>query len=404
MTVSSVRLSNSVIDRAEPRKRTRYLWDRDLKGFGLRITASGAKSFIVQYRLWSGRTRRQTLGRFRSPLTADEARHHAKALLLQVAQGEDPKAPAEMEEMTFAELAERYIAEHSRPKKKPASCEEDRRNLRLHLLPVFGKKNVREIGARDIARFHAGRSDHSHNANRCLALLSHIFTLARHWGVVAGDNPCQAIKKYPERPRERYLSPEELKRLGEALARAEGQAPWQAVSLIRLLLLTGARRGELENLTWSEVRLDIPALFLSDSKTGAKRIPLSRQAVALLRQLPRIGESKFVFPAERGEGRFVGLPKIWRAIRTEADIEDVRLHDLRHSFASFAASNGVPLRVLGQILGHRDTRTTQRYAHLFEDPVREATESVSELMSDALSAPAKGPARLRLVSDRDKAS
>jgi integrase len=278
---------------------------------------------------------------------------------------------AEAEAPSFAAFANRYIEEYARSYKKPRTVEEDERNLRLHIKPALGRLKLKDVSAADVARFHAAHRSTPTNANRCRALMSHIFEIAERWGErPAGSNPCRHVEKFIEQKRERFLSAAEMARLGDALVGAQGHEPPAALAAIRLLILTGCRLSEVLALEWRWVNFERASLRLPDSKTGAKVVPLGAPALRLLVGLPRQDDDPYVLPAERGDGHFVGIQKVWQRIRAAAELTDVRIHDLRHSFASIAVSGGDSLYLVGKVLGHRQASTTERYAHLRDDPLR----------------------------------
>jgi integrase len=384
------KITKRAVDATVPGDRDVFLWDTDLKGFGLKVSPTGSKVYLVQYRL-GGReapTQRYTIGKHGSPWTPDKAREEAERLLGRVANEVDPtkerKAKlaahrADVEARTLAEFADRYIDEYAKPYKKPRTVEEDERNLRLHIKPTLGKLKLKDITQAQIAKFHASGRDTPINANRCRALLSHMFKIAEVWGERApGSNPCRYVGKFGERKRERFLSAEELARLAGALEQAEGKEPPSAIAAIRLLILTGCRLSEILLLRWEWIDFERGCLLLPDSKTGAKTVPLGAPALRALAELPRHEGSRYVMPAERGDGHFVGIQKPWQRIRAAAGLNDLRIHDLRHSFASIAVSGGDSLYLVGKVLGHRQSRTTERYAHLKDDPVRAVADRTSE--------------------------
>jgi integrase len=265
------------------------LWDTEVPGFGLRVRYTGSKTYVVEYRNREQRKRRVTLGRH-GRLTADQAREQARQVLARVARGEDPADERQESRSapTLADLAARYLEQHATPKKKPASVKADGCILRLHVLPALGSRKVAALRLKDIADLHDAMREKPIQANRTLALLSKMLGLAERWGLrPPGSNPCRGIDRFPERPRERFLSSGELARLGAVLDEEEPREPF-VVLAIRLLLLTGARRAEVLTLRWSEVDLERAALRLPDSKTGAKVIPLGPAALALLSSAPRL--------------------------------------------------------------------------------------------------------------------
>jgi integrase len=284
-----------------------------------------------------------------------------------------------------------YLESYALLHKKPRSVAEDRRNLELHILPLLGTKRLAEITAADIAQFHTLRGKCPSNANRCLALLSHIFSIGAKWGAVpAGTNPCRGIKRFRERIRERFLSAEEVVSLGKALAEVEvssatdrNSEDWRAVNIIRLLVYTGARLSEILTLQWGWIHWEAGFARLPDSKTGTKNVPLPQPALDLLRRISEEHgrQSKFVFHGKRNGTYFTGIQKPWQRIRQRAGLPDVRIHDLRHCFASTAVAHGESLYLVGAVLGHRTTSTTQRYAHLAMQPILDSANRTSNRLA-----------------------
>lgn len=359
------------------------IWDSDLSGFGVRVSKAGAKSYVLKYRV-GAMQRWYTIGRHGSPWTPEKARQEAKRLLGRVAEGRDPAADRKRERHaeTLAAFSKLYLSNYAEPFKKASSLRNDRANLNNHILPVLGAMRMNDITHGDIAQFHLSLKASPYMANRCVALLSHMFKKARAWGVCSGsDNPAQGIEKFEEKARERYLSAGEISRLGRALRVVEraGRRPY-AVAGIRLLMFTGARHSEILTLRWDYVDLDRRVLRLPDSKTGAKTVSLSAPAVEVLSNLPRIAGNPYVICGRKEGERLVNLQKFWRRLRKAALIPDVRLHDLRHSFASVGASGGMSLPVIGALLGHKRTQTTARYAHLSDDPKKAAAESIAAVI------------------------
>ena len=240
-----------------------------------------------------------------------------------------------------------------------------------------------EVRGGDIGKLHFKHRATPYQANRLLALLSKMF----NWSGRRGDkNPCVGVERFPEHKRRRYLSSAELARLGAALTRAEQErltSPY-VIAAIRLLVFTGARLNEILTLRWEHVDLERGSLNLSDSKTGAKTIYLNGAAQRLLSALPRVEANPFVVPGERKGKHLVNLEKPWRRIRELAQLPDVRLHDLRHSFASIGAGAGLGLPIIGALLGHAQASTTHRYAHLAADPLRQAADLIGERLSAAM--------------------
>lgn len=381
------KLTKRLIDGALPSATTAFLWDEALPGFGVKIEPSGHRTFVLQYS-HGDRSRRLKLGRV-GDLTLDEARREAQRLRGQVALGRDPGAERTVARQapTLRAFAERYLSEHARLKKRPRSVLEDERNLRLHLLPVLGARKVIDVDRADVARLHSAMSGTPIAANRCLALLSHMLTMAERWDLrPVGSNPARGVQHFRERHRTRFLSDAELGRLGLVLAEAEaaGEHP-SAIAALRLLLLTGARRNEILMLKWQEVDLDRRCLRLPESKTGPKTIPLGAAALELLSNLPRIEGNPYVLPGERPGRPYNSLQQAWARLRQRAGLVDVHLHDLRHSFAALGAGAGESLLVLGALLGHTGPQMTARYAHLADDPLRSAADRIAGRVAAALS-------------------
>lgn len=387
MRAVKTKITKRAIDGVRSGSRDVFLWDTEVQGFGCKITPKGRRVFVLQY--WSNnRARRVTLGLYGSELTVDEARTSARRLRGQVASGGDPATDrARSKDIpTFAEVAERYLAEHAKPKKKPDSYKADARNLRMHILPALGRLRVDSVTRADVARLHAAMCTIPVQGNRCLALLSKIFNLTEAWGLRPdGSNPTRHVEKYRERKVERFLSREEFARLGRVLEEAESAGEdISAVMSIRLLVFTGCRRNEILALRWDQVDLQNRCLRLSETKTGSKVVPLGRPALDLLKTLPRVDENPYVLPGKLPKSHFVGLAKAWYRLRARAGLEGVRLHDLRHSFASMGAGTGESLVIIGALLGHRQPATTQRYAHLGADSVWDAADRISGQLAAAL--------------------
>ena len=369
-------------------ERDTVFWDRVLPGFGVRVYPTGGKVYIAQARERTGRKlpRRVTVGRH-GVLNADEARQRAALILARIRAGEEP-LPLPLAARvnggpTVSDLAERYLAEHVEVRLKPRTRESIRGALRNHILPTLGGIPVAAVERRHVVDFQQSMIAYPVAANRTLKILSHMFKLGEGWGLAPeGCNPCRKIEKFPERPRERFLTDAEFARLGRVLdeAVATGRGSPAAVAAIRLLMLTGCRRSEVLTLRWADVDLEAGELHLGDGKTGPRTVQLPPTAVRLLETLPRRKDSPWVFPGNDKDGRYGadGLNHVWQTVRSRAGLHDVRLHDLRHSFASRALALGETLPVIGKLLGHSDIETTARYAHLARDFVHEAAERIAD--------------------------
>ncbi len=359
------------------------IWDDRVRGFAARRQKE-AVAYIVKARM-NGRQKLLTIGRHGSPWTPETARKEARRRLVLLERGIDPleEKRRERAKKSLAQLAQRFDEEHIQQLKE-RSQEEYRRLFRLHIIPRLGRKPLADITRDDIASLHRKMKDTPRAANFCLAVLSKFMNWAEAKGLrPQNSNPVRGIRKYPENHRERFLSTEELQRLGEALdeeLREHGNV--YVVAAIRLLILTGARLSEITTLRWEYVDLDRGLLLLPDSKTGKKAIVLNAAAREILEQLPRLHGNPHVICGHKEGSRLVNLQKPWQRIRKRAGIEDVRIHDLRHTFASLAVRKGGSLPRIGALLGHSQMQTTQRYAHLIVDDVRQLAETVGDELAD----------------------
>lgn len=370
------RLTKRFVDSAPPPEQggvDRFYWDESVTGFGLRVKPSGVRSYIIQYRQGK-RSRRLTLGKH-GVLTPDEARSLARQQLGQVARGEDPAAERRKrrEAPTMRDLAEDYLERHAIPNKRPASVSGDQGMLKNYVLPKFANDQVADLTRRDFEPLIQGLSKKPYLANRLRSLLSKMFALAIEWGW-RDDNPVARLPKFQEERRDRWLSEAELERLGAVLDSHPNQ---RAAAIVRLLILTGARRGEVLGMTWDQLDLERGVWTKPAHTTKQKRtehVPLSEAAWMLLREVRSQSpeDARYVFPGDAPGQPITTIKRFWRQVCARADLDDVRIHDLRHTFASHLVSSGVSLPVVGRLLGHTQAQTTQRYAHLADDPLREA--------------------------------
>lgn len=372
-----------------PEKGSKIEYDSEVKGFGIRVTAAGARSFVLNYRV-HGRERRFTIGAWTVWKTA-AARSEAAELKKQIAHGGDPLADIETEREapTVARLCERFIDEHLQ-KKRPSTQRDYRQQIENDILPALKHLKVAAVTFSDVDALHRKITKRApYRANRVASLLSKMFSLAIKWGWRA-DNPVRGLERNTEQRRERYLDADELVRLTVALAEHEDQ---QAANIIRFLLLTGARRGEVQAARWEQ--FDLTAGVWSKPSASTKqgkphRVPLSAPATQLLRELWESAdpEAVFVFPG-RSKGHRIEIKYDWAALCKAAGISGTRIHDLRHTYASLLVSGGLSLPIIGALLGHTQAQTTNRYAHLMDDPLRAATETVGAIVM-----PPKPPAEV----------
>ena len=385
-----VRLNKRTIDEAVYQgPGSCYLWDSGLTAFGLRIYPTGRKSFVVTY--WSrGRRRFFVLGQY-GKLTLAQARKAALEVFLRVRQGGDPaeERRAANHSPTINDLADRHIDDHAKINNKARSAKRARQLWDRCVVPKIGTRKVADIQRPDIARLMTSMAATPSMANKTLTLLSKAFNLAEVWGWrPEGTNPCRHVQRFKEESRERYLSASELQRLGEVLSRIEYERSGlpQAVAAIRLLILTGCRSSEILQLRWDEVEFEGRCLRLTDSKTGKRTVVLNTAALEILAALEHVDGNPYVIPGGKIGGHLSTLQPLWSRVRAEADIADVRVHDLRHNFASFGVNNGHNLAVVGKLLGHSKIATTQRYAHLADDPLRQANEQIGSGLAASMAA------------------
>ncbi|WP_206991590.1 site-specific integrase [Hyphomonas sp. KY3] len=375
------KLTKKTIDAARAESKEHFLWDSELRGFGLRISPKGKKTFIVQYRK-GGRTCRMSLGPY-GTLTPDEGRRLAKHTLGNVAMGDDPALERRIERKApnMAALCDRYVQDHVMVRCRPSTQYEHKRVCEFYIKPRLGTFKVQDVSRADIAELHQSLYKIPYQANRVVMILSKMFNLAELWGLRAdGSNPCRHVKKYAERKRERFLSPEEIETLWAVLDRRvlEGLETAHVASAFRLLLLTGCRLREIQHLRWTYIVGD--AAFLPDTKTGPRRLLLSKAALEELRRIERIDGNPYVIVGKVPGQAITDLQRPWRRIREEAGLSDVRIHDLRHTYASIAAMAGHSLTMIGKLLGHTQAQTTARYAHLADQTTRRALEDVDGMI------------------------
>ena len=392
----------------------RTVFDSVDLGFVLRVRKSGGMSFAVEYKAGRGRgapTRRVTIGRV-GKMTPEQAREAAKKVLGSVAHGEDPAAEKtrQRRSLPLSDVIENFLTQHAEAKRKPSSAAWMRDALERLVKPALGAMKLDAVTRPDIARLHSSMKDRPVQGNRTLAILSSLYSWAGKNGYATeGYNPARGVEKFPEGARERFLTSEELSRLGDALRDGEKIGlPWQvdetklgakhaaapskrrtkldpfAVAAIQLLILTGARLREILHARWEQVDFERGVIFLPDSKTGKKPIYLSAPALVVIAVLPRIQGNPFIIAGAKNGAPRADLKKPWAAVTKVADLQGLRIHDLRHSFASVGAGASLGLPIIGKLLGHSQPATTARYAHLDADPMRRAVETIGATIAGAM--------------------
>jgi integrase len=372
------RLSKTTVERIEVGDRDMVVWDDALPGFGVRVKPSGVRSYIVQYRnRRTGASKRLTIGRHGPLLTFEQAKKQARALLADAMRGEDPveARKAARKAPSVVDLAADYLERHALPKKRPKSVRDDRAMLDNIILPKLGAKKVEGVGRRDIETIHISMKDRPYQANRVLSLLSKMFNLAIEWGW-RPDNPAKGIQRYHEEKRDRWLSDDELLRLCAVL---DEHTNTRAANAVRLQLLTGARLGEVLSSRKDDFDLDRGVWTKPSHQTKQKRtehLPLSAQALTLIASILETSDpnSLFLFPGNKPGQPLREIKKFWTSVTQRAGVADYRRHDNRHTYASHLVSSGLSLEIVGRLLGHTTTTTTQRYAHIADDPLRAATD------------------------------
>ena len=371
-------------------ERDTVFWDRELTGFGVRVYPTGGKVFVAQARGPDGpdkphKGKRVTVGRH-PVLNAEQARQRAALIIARVKAGEDPvplPLPAKYAGgPTVADLAGRYLEEHVARRCKPKTQRTARSVVNRHIVPALRKLPLAAVERSHVMALHESLCETPAMANMVVETLSHMYALARGWDMVPEDcdDPCQSIPMNPKRKRERFLTDAEFTRLGQVLDEVSGNGSRisaGAVTTIRLLMLTGCRRNEILTLRWEHVDLDRAEIRIVNGKTGARTVHLSPSAVRVLKALPRkLGNPWVIRGAKRGS-HMTDIDGAWEAIRARAGLHDVRIHDIRHSFASRALALGEGLPIIGRLLGHRRVETTARYAHLARDSVKDSAERIA---------------------------
>ena len=384
--VGAVKLSKRTIDALSVERGDKVFWDRDQPGFGIRVHATGRKIYVAQARTPGGLPKRGVIGRY-VEMTTEEARRKAAGIIDRIRRGEDAIPPPPVAEPTVADLAECYMTAHVAVNCRPGTVESFGRLLRLYILPELGGLKLTEVDRSHVSALHHKLRGKPSQANQAVSVFSKMFKLAMAWGMTpARPNPCRSVKRYRARSRERFLTEEEYARLGRVLFEAESEGPRMAaaVAAIRLLLLTGCRRNEILTLRWDDLDRTAGELRLRDSKTGPRRVPLTPAVDRVLARIPRIEGNPWVIAGPEPGGRLARIDVLWYRLRARAGLDDVRLHDCRHSFASQALALGEGLPLIARLLGHKTVMTTVKYAHLARDTEKASAAKVGDSIGNDL--------------------
>ena len=372
---SELTLSGRVVDGLSVEGKDQIFWDRELPGFGVRVYPSGRKVYVVQSR-GRGAPRRVTLGTH-GELTATQARLRAAQVIDRIKGGKEPIPPPAQAGATVADLAARYLSAHVAQNCNAHTAGIYRGSLENHILPALGMMPLAVVETAHVAALHYRLRSTPRAANRALSVLSKMFSLAAAWGLVTdGTNPCKGVRKYKEKKRERFLSRDEYRRLGQALAEAEAEAGIEgavspyAIAALRLLMLTGCRLNEILTLRWDDIDRTAGEFRLRDGKTGARMVPLTPTAETVLAGIERVPLNPWVIVGKQPNAHLSTITADWYRLRARAGLDDVRIHDLRHSYASRALAAGESLSMIGKLLGHADIQSTARYAHLARETER----------------------------------
>jgi len=387
--MASGKIQKRTVDAAQVGDKEYCLWDTSLKGFGLKVMPSGRKVYLVQYRIGGrgGKTRRVTIGVHGSPFTPEKARAEADKILSAVKLGEDvaEKKTRRSREYTIDSLADRYVVEHVEVHNKPSTLKEIKRIVEKRIKPTFGSLKISELSKSRVKAWHLSMKNTPYEANRALAYLSKMLSLAVNEWELLPNNVCTGIKKYREDKRERFLSEAELKRIGGALRDMEeaNAAPMGCADSVRLLALTGMRISEVLSLKWQYVNLADGIIELPDAKAGARIVPLGAPGQVLLQGMAG-GEYVIKGPSSPKPLSTHTLHKFWDKVRIAANIPDARLHDFRHTAGTYAAQAGFNAFIVRDLLGHKTMSMAGRYVERSADPMRKAADSVAGRISAAM--------------------
>lgn len=385
-----MKLTKKVVE-SLPATGTRYeVRDETVTGFLVRVGVTGEKTFYLMYRAGKGRgatKRRLALGAF-PDVSVEQARSLARARLAQVTMGEDPAAMLKEAKgtRTVHSVLEQFLAEHVRPRLKPGTIRTYEQQAAAIVLPALGKMKITDVQPRHIGKLHHQMRATPYQANRVISLLSKFFNWCEVTGFrERGSNPTFGLERYKEQKRATFMGKQELEAIGSAIAALETRGELSPImsAVFKVLLFTGARSGEITTLKWEYLDISQGLAHLPDSKTGAKTVHLPVAARTVLESLPRINE--YCFPGRYERGHIVNIKNAWQRILTHAGLSGWRIHDLRHAFASYAVNSGQGLPIIGKMLGHTQAATTQRYAHVADNPVAIAAEETARQIQKDLS-------------------
>ena len=370
---STLRLTTRFVKALRTDGKDAFFWDHELAGFGVRVQKNGRKVYVVQSRGPFG-IKRVTLGPC-VDLPINRRRREAAAVIDRIKQGEDPMPAPPEPDPTVADLADRCMRAHVAVRCKPRTVEAYRAALDNHILPALGAMPLKAVQPKDVDALHRSLGHTPGKANQAITILSKMFALAEVWDLrPPGRNPCRPVRRYRTKSRERFLTPEEYRRVGAALKEVEAAGSmWPpAIAALRLLMLTGCRMGEILTLQWDDVDRAVGELRLKDSKSGPRMVPLTTPVARVLDGIERIEGNPWVIRGRKPGRHLPGLSYHWSHIQARTGLHDVRIHDLRHSHASQALALGENLTMIGELLGHKKVGTTARYAHLVHDAEKAA--------------------------------
>jgi integrase len=395
------KITKKLVDEIEPSDKPVFVFDVDQAGFVLKVTPTGHRTYQLRYRMGGRNTRVRTYTIARhGEMTPEQARRTAQALVGDIRRGIDPslakqkRTQEERGAITVELAAADFMELHTKSKRRPRTITEYDKLLRNVILPAFGNRRIMDMATADIERWHHAMKATPYQANRALAVLSKLMNWAQSRGHRQGDNPCKMVEKFKEIGRKRYLSLQEIGRVGEAIRdlEAAGQLSPHVAAFFRVVLLTGMRKNEIQLLEWQRVNFDRSVILLEDglddgdAKNGSRDVPISGPVRLILADLPRISGNPYVFVGKLKGRPIVNVSKPWARVLAAADIPGVRIHDLRHTAASIGVASGASLALIGGVLGHKSPQTTARYVHLSDDPVRAVSETIAERIGQALNA------------------